>query len=47
MKSIRKFYKIILLVWCMILYGFIHAHVESFFINKLDFLEIVYDERSF
>lgn len=25
----------------MILYGFIHAHVESFFLNKLDFLEVV------
>lgn len=43
MKSIRKSYKIILLVWCMILYGFIHAHVESFFLNKLDFLEVVYE----
>ena len=42
MKSLRKSYKIILLVWCMILYGFIHTHVESFFLNKLDFLEVVY-----
>lgn len=27
----------------MTLYGFIHAHVESFFFNKLDFLEVVYE----
>ena len=43
MNSIRNIYKTILLVWFMVLYGFIHMNVECFFNEKFKFLSLLYE----
>lgn len=43
MNSIRNIYKTILLVWFMVLYGFIHTNVECFFNEKFKFLSLLYE----
>lgn len=42
MNYIKKLYKLILLVWCMVFYACIHWNVEYYLKEKFKFLEVVY-----
>ena len=42
MNYIKKLYKLILLVWCMVFYACIHWNVECYLKEKFKFLEVVY-----
>lgn len=43
MSFFRHLYKATFLIWCMILYVFVHTNIECFFKEKFKFLDVVYD----
>ena len=43
MSFFRRLYKATFLIWCMILYVFVHTNIECFIKEKFKFLDVVYD----